>query len=124
MVKYSVAKNFKEITEAWCLVYQQYLATSLILPNELSVFTFPEYMSNNTAVIMGKKMGHTVSTVSAVLDSERGLPLDNYYTDDLNKMRDEGKSLIEIGLLADSRGRGNFSNIIGLMSGIARFGVY
>ena len=124
MINYKVAKNFKEVTEAWCLVYQQYLATSLILPNELSVFTFPEYMSNNTAVIIGKKMGHTVSTVSAVLDSERGLPLDHYYHNELNQLRTEGKKLIEIGLLADSRGTGSFSNITGLMAGIARYGVF
>ena len=69
MIKYNVAKNFKEITGAWCLVYQQYLATSLILLNELSVFPFPEYMSNNTAVIIGQYQGQTISTVSTVLDS-------------------------------------------------------
>ena len=124
MINYKVAKNFQEVTEAWCLVYKQYLATSLIMPNELSVFTFPEYISNDTAVIMGKKMGHTVCTISAVLDSKRGLPLDHYYKEDLDRMRGEGKKLIEIGLLADSRGAGKFNDITGLMAGIARFGVF
>ena len=124
MIHYKVATSFKEVTEAWCTVYKQYLGASLILPNQLSIFTFPEYISNNTAVIMGKKMGHTVCTVSALLDSERGLPLDHYYGRDLRNMRNEGKKLIEIGLLADSRGTGNFNNITGLMSGIARYGVF
>lgn len=124
MINYKVAKSFEEVTEAWCVVYKQYLASSLILPNELSIFTFPEYISNNSAVIMGTKMNHTVCTVSAVLDSERGLPLDHYYADALNVLRGEGKKLIEIGLLADSRGTGNFNNITGLMSCIARFGVF
>jgi len=124
MITYKVAKTFEEVTDAWCVVYKQYLASSLILPNELSIFTFPEYISNNSAVIMGTKMGHTVCTVSAVLDSERKLPLDHYYGEDLNRMRSEGRKLVEIGLLADSRGAGNFSNITGLMSVIARFGVF
>ncbi|MFM7903595.1 MAG: N-acyl amino acid synthase FeeM domain-containing protein, partial [Bacteroidota bacterium] len=124
MVNYKVASTFQEVTEAWCLVYKQYLAASLIMPNELSVFTFPEYISPNAAVFMGKKMGHTVSTVSAVLDSNRGLPLDHYYQNELDQLRQEGKKLIEIGLLADTRAAGNFQNITELMSGIARFGVY
>ncbi|MFZ9942807.1 MAG: N-acyl amino acid synthase FeeM domain-containing protein [Bacteroidia bacterium] len=124
MVNYKVASTFQEVTEAWCLVYKQYLAASLIMPNELSVFTFPEYISSNAAVFMGKKMGHMVSTVSAVLDSERGLPLDHYYKNDLDVLRKDGKKLIEIGLLADTRAAGNFQNITELMAGIARFGVY
>lgn len=124
MINYKVASTFQEVTEAWCLVYKQYLAASLIMPNELSVFTFPEYISPNAAVFMGKKMGHTVCTVSAVLDSQSGLPLDHYYKEELDKMRGEGKKLIEIGLLADTRAAGNFNNITGLMAGIARYGVF
>lgn len=124
MIQYKVASTFQEVTEAWCLVYKQYLAASLIMPNELAVFTFPEYISPNSAVFTGKMMGHTVSTVSAVLDSEHGLPLDHYYKNELNSLRNEGKKLIEIGLLADTRAAGNFNNITGLMAGIARFGVY
>jgi hypothetical protein len=124
MITYKVARTFEEVTDAWCVVYKQYLDSSLILPNELSIFTFPEYISNNSAVIMGTKMGHSVCTVSAVLDSERGLPLDHYYGEELNMLRGEGRKLIEIGLLADSRKKGNFSDITGLMSCIARFGVF
>lgn len=123
-MNYKVASSISEVLNAWCVVYRQYLAASLIAPNEFSVFTFPEYLSNNTAVITGEKMGHTVCTVSGVLDSGRGLPLDHYYRNELNTMRAEGRKLIEIGLLADARGVNNFSNIVELMSGIAKFGVY
>jgi len=123
-MNYKVASSLSEVLEAWCVVYRQYLAASLIGPNEFSIFTFPEYLSNNTAVILGKKMGHTVCTVSAVLDSDRGLPLDNYYRPELDQLRKENKKLIEIGLLADARKSGSFSNIVDLMGGIARFGVF
>lgn len=123
-MKYKVANTITEVLNAWCVVYKQYLAASLISPNEFSVFTFPEYLSNNTAVITGEKMGHTVCTVSGVLDSSRGLPLDHYYKDELDSLRADNRKLIEIGLLADARGLNNFTNIVALMSGIARFGVY
>ncbi len=123
-MQYKVASSISEVIDAWCVVYRQYLAASLIAPNEMSVFTFPEYISNNTAVLLGKKMGRTVCTVSAVLDSDRGLPLDNYYSEELNSLRGEGRKLIEIGLLADARGASKMNQIVDLMSGIARFGVY
>jgi len=123
-MNYKVASSLSEVLDAWCVVYRQYLAASLIGPNEYSIFTFPEYLSNSTAVIVGSKMNHTVCTVSAVLDSERGLPLDSYYRNELNELRSQNKKLIEIGLLADARKENSFSIIIDLMAGIARFGVY
>jgi len=123
-MKYKVASTLTEVLDAWCVVYKQYLAASLIGPNEFSIFTFPEYLSNSTAVILGSKMNHTVCTVSAVLDSKKGLPLDSYYKHELNQLRKQNKKLIEIGLLADVREANNFTNIVDLMTGIARFGVY
>jgi hypothetical protein len=123
-MNYKVASSLGDVLDAWCVVYKQYLAASLIAPNEFSVFTFPEYISNNTAVIVGRKMNHTVCTVSAVLDSEAGLPLDNYYKDSLDELRSSGKKLIEIGLLADMRQSNNINHIIELMAAIARFGVH
>ena len=123
-MKYKVASSLSEVLDAWCVVYKQYLAASLIGPNEFSIFTFPEYLSNSTAVILGSKMNHTVCTISAVLDSKKGLPLDNYYRPELNQLRKQNKKLIEIGLLADVRETNSFNNIVDLMAGIARFGVY
>ena len=123
-MKYKVASSLSEVLDAWCVVYKQYLAASLIGPNEFSIFTFPEYLSNSTAVILGSKMNHTVCTISAVLDSKKGLPLDSYYRPELNELRKQNKKLIEIGLLADVRETNCFNNIVDLMAGIARFGVY
>jgi hypothetical protein len=110
--------------DAWCLVYNQYLKSTLINSNRLSVFTFPEYISNNAAVITGSKMGHTVCTASAVLDSDKGLPLDAYYRSELDSLRRSGSKLIEIGLLADARGSRNVQEILELLQCVARFGVY
>lgn len=123
-MNYKVASTLSEVLDAWCLVYNQYVKASLISPNRLSVFTFPEYISNNAAVFLGKKMGHTVCTVSALMDGERGLPLDNYYKKELDQLRNNGHKLIEIGLLADSRGTPNMQNIVELMQCTGRFGVF
>ncbi len=121
---YKVASTLDEVFEAWCIVYRQYLAAALIESNPFSIFTFPEYISSNAAVVVGKRMGKTVCTISAVLDSDEGLPLDRYYKPELDILRGENKNLIEIGLLADVRKMSSLSTIIELMSAIARFGVY
>lgn len=121
---YKVASSFAEVLDAWSLVYHQYLTAGLIKPNDYSIFTFPEYLSNNAAVIIGKENGVTTCTASAVLDSKLGLPLDTQYKKELDHLRTEGRKLIEIGLVADSRNHQNFSDVIELMNSVARFGPY
>jgi len=124
MMNYKVATSFSEVLDAWGLVYRRYHDAGLIRPNDYNLFTFPEYLSNNSAVIIGRDNSNTVCTISAVIDGpERRLPLESYYADELNRMRDEGKKLIEIGLHADSRNRSSISDITDLMAGIARFGI-
>ena len=123
MVNYRVASTLDEVFDAWNLVYRQYLKAEFILPNQVSVFTFPEYLSNNSAVVYGENnKGGVVCTASAVLDSSQGLPLDGYYKKELDELRAEGRKLIEIGLLADARGAANVNEIMDLISAISRFG--
>lgn len=121
-MNYKVASTLDEVISAWGLVYKQYLQASFIRPNNVSVFTFPEYLSNNAAVVVGENKGKVVCTASAVLDSPQGLPLDAYYQKELNQLRNEGRKLIEIGLLADSRGSAKVNEIMDLISAISRFG--
>lgn len=123
-MKLIVAKTFAEIIEGWRLVYQQYVKSALIQKNPFSVFTFPEYISRNSAVILGKEGDKSVCSVSAVLDSNLGLPLDAYFHKELDALRNKGKKLIEIGLLANLSEKASPFYIIELLSSIARFGVY
>jgi hypothetical protein len=119
-----VATTLDEIIEGWRLVYHQYVAAMLINVNPFSIFTFPEYIGRNAAVILGKLHDKSICTISAVLDSRRGLPLDSYFKNELTELRSQNKKLIEIGLLASARDVVNPSQSIELLSSIARFGVY
>lgn len=124
-MKLKVATSLDEIIESWRIVYHQYVDASLIDVNPFSIFTFPEYISRNVAVILGKSGENGKCTISAVLDSRKGLPLDAYFKNELNQLRKEGKKLIEIGLLASSseKSAGHLQTIK-LLSSVARFGVY
>ena len=123
-MKLKVATTFYEMMEGWRLVYKQYLKSALIDANPFSIFTYPEYISQNSAVILGKSGKNSVCSVSAVLDSKDGLPLDAYFHTELNALRNQNKKLIEIGLLANVSERAGPFYIIELLSSIARFGVY
>jgi hypothetical protein len=119
-----VASSFREILDGWRLVYQQYLKSALIEVNPFAVFTYPQYISRNSAVILGKVGNTNVCSISAVLDSKKGLPLDVYFNDELDVLRKENKKLIEIGLLANKSEKASPFYMIELLSSIARFGVY
>ncbi len=119
-----VATTLDEIIEGWRLVYHQYVAALLIDVNPFSIFTFPEYVSRNAALILGKLNDISICTISAVLDSRKGLPLDAYFKKELDELRNQKKKLIEIGLLASARDSVNPSQTIELLSSVARFGVH
>jgi hypothetical protein len=119
-----VATTLDEVIEGWRLVYHQYVASLLIDVNPFSIFTFPEYINRNAAIIIGRADDRSKCTISAVLDSKKGLPLDAYFKEELDELRKDKKKLIEIGLLACSRETINPTHTIELLSSIARFGVY
>jgi len=123
-MKLKVAATFSEIIEGWRLVYQQYLKSTLIGPNPFSIFTYPEYIGRNSAVILGRVGNKSVCSVSAVLDSSHLLPLDKCFHDELDGLRNENRKLIEIGLLANKSEKASPFYIMELLSSIARFGVY
>ena len=123
-MKLKVACSLDEVVEGWRLVYHQYVAAALIEMNPFSVFTFPEYVSRNAAILLGKENNKNVCSVSAVLDSDTGLPLDAYFGDEIGALRKKNKKLIEIGLLASVKKFTHFTHMIELLSSVARFGVF
>lgn len=54
----------------------------------------------DTAVFAGKKDDEIVFTVSLFPDSHRDLPMDTIYNDELEQLRDSGRSIGEVGCLA------------------------
>lgn len=123
-MKLKVATTFREILDGWRLVYKQYLKSALINVNPFAVFTYPQYISRNAAVILGKEGDKNVCSISAVLDSSDGLPLDACFREELDNLREQNKKLIEIGLLSNISEKASPFYLIELLSSIARFGVY
>ncbi len=101
-LKVGVASTLEEVTDAWRLVYDVYVQSGLILPNQHLIHTAPQAVHANTAVIYSNIGSQVGSTLSAVIDSAAGLPLDRVYPIELELLRRKGRRLVEFGLLADN----------------------
>ncbi len=124
MLKIEIASNFEEILGAWTVVYEQYLSIAAIPPNPFKIWTFPHYTKGRSITVTGSEHGRVVCTGSAVLDSPDKLPLDNYFGKELDRLRRDGRKLIEIGLLADQRDGAKLGLSLMLQAALASFGLH
>jgi hypothetical protein len=98
-----VASNIEQVIEAWQLVYHSYRRINIIDENPLGIHTNSHVIHPDMSVVMGELNGESVSTLTIMPDSERGLPLDRVYNRQLNMLRRLGRPIVEVGLLADRR---------------------
>lgn len=101
-MEFRVATRLDDVVAAWRLVYDAYAGSGLIDPNPWQIHTVPKAIHHNNVVICAGSEEEAVSTLTIIHDSE-GIPLDDIYPDELDGLRDRGRSLMEIGLLADRR---------------------
>lgn len=100
---FSIASTAEDVSAAWGLVYQAYRRAQYIPPNPHEVHVVSQALGPHTAVMLGRVQGVPASTISAIGDNPQGLPLDKVYPEELTRMREEGRRLLEIGLFADRR---------------------
>jgi hypothetical protein len=121
-LSFAVATTLDEVLEAWQLVYRAYLRIGLIDAHEFGIHTNPHAVSPNATVVVGRIRGETVSTMTGIHDSEAGLPLDAVYREELDRLRQAGRRLTEVGLFADRRVE--FRRMLGALLGLMRLAFY
>jgi hypothetical protein len=92
-----------ELESAYELVYQNYHPRHYIPPHpsclRLTIFNaFP-----STITFVGVVRGEVIATVSLIADTPIGLPMDEIYHDEVQALRDAGRRLVEVTMLADRR---------------------
>lgn len=102
-LRFAVARKYAEVLEAWQAVYLAYRRAGLIDENPYGIHTVPQAIGPHAAVILGLLGPQIVTTLTAMLDSPLGLPLDCVYRNELDQMRREGRRLCEVGIFADRR---------------------
>jgi hypothetical protein len=102
-VEIGPAADREQLERAYELVYLNYVQRGYIGENEtrlrFSVFNaFPE-----TATFVAMLHDRLVATVTLVDDTPAGLPMDEIYHEELQALRDRGRHVTEVTMLADRR---------------------
>lgn len=105
---FKVASNIDEIYEALKLVQDVYCQEGYTNAEENSCECriLKHHFLKDTVIFIGKKNQKLVFTVSLFPDSSDGLPMDDIYEEELNRLRLQGRRIGEVGCLAthpDSR---------------------
>lgn len=112
-VEYKIISSKEELEGAMALVYQEYLAHGYILPkyykSKLRI-TLHNALPGTTTFI-AKKEGQVIGAVTLIPDTPFGLPMDEKYKEETDKLRRKGRKICEVGQLAtvDLFGAGLFS---------------
>ena len=96
-ITYVLSKTKSSIKEAAFLVKKEYIRQGYISPNSIKSQI---KISKNSATFIAKYENRVVGTVSVFFDSDLGLPMDEIYNKELNKLRAQNKKIAEVGRLA------------------------
>jgi len=102
-ISYRIASTQYERRAAFNLVYEAYVETGLIEPNEFEMRVTPYHLLPTTNVFIAVYQDEIIGTVSLIGDGELGLPMDCIYDREVNGLRDRGYSLGEVSCLAHRR---------------------
>ncbi len=101
-LRFGVADSIDQVMEAWRLVYRSYRQIDIIDENPFALHTAPQVLTPSTAVITGH-CGNDLASTLTIIHDRGDLPLDCVYKAELDQLRDQGRHLVEVSLLADRR---------------------
>ena len=116
-----IAREPKEIAEALRLVHDIYVDEGYMEPHPLGLrVLLPYHALPSTFVLAARRNGAIVATLSLILDSPAGLPIDALYPEALSRLRDSGRRVAECSSFAIDRGERNRAIAMRLMRGAFR----
>ena len=105
---FKVATTVDEHEQASRLVHTEYVRRHIIDEQPSGVWITAHGLLPSTVVFVAKKGQHVLGTISLIVDSNVGLPMDKIYADELLPIRALGRRIAEVGALCIEKGhRGN-----------------
>lgn len=96
-----IAETPDEYTRAFRLVYEEYLRSGYTKPHPSLMHYTIWSMLPQTSVFVFKSYHEVLCTLSHIPDSDMfGLPMDSLYKPEVDKLREKGRSIVEVGALA------------------------
>jgi len=116
------ASSLGQVESAWRLVYDRYSDMGLIDKNPFGIHAGPTGVGQHACVIWGPEGPVVGYTMTLFRDNPEGLALDSVYPRYLDEMREKGRRLLEVGMLADRRQ--NAARGIGALFSMMRWAIY
>lgn len=99
----SMAKNIADRTAAFKLTHRAYVDAGLGVPSQSGMRVTPYQLLPESRIFVGKVEQEVVVTVSLIPDSDKGLPMESIYPQEIEQLRNKGLWVAEVGCLADRR---------------------
>lgn len=120
---FKIATTQDEIEQGFRLLYESYRESGLMNSNKSELRVTKYHLMPTSSMIVGKNGSEVVATVTHVLDSPFGLPLEGQ--GDLSEMRKTPNAIAEISALAIKKGyRRNHSLLFALTRYLYNYSVY
>ena len=103
---FSLAQTTDEITQAYRLVYRNYLRSEYIDPHPSEMRYTVFNALPKTATFIARLRDAVTTTASVIFDSPLGLPLEAIYHEEVDELRRNNARLCEVTMLADRRRAG------------------
>lgn len=97
------AASRAELEDSFRLVYRSYLQRGYVVPSPTEIRLGLHNILPAAATFVGIIEDTVIATVSLVPDSPMGLPMDGIYHDEADELRQQGRRLTEVTMLADRR---------------------
>jgi hypothetical protein len=109
-----IASSREDLANCYRLVYKVYLKCGYteLKPEQMRINLWNTLPGTHT--ILAEKQGNLAGTLTCVMDSEAGLPADGFCTEELQRLRAEGRRLCEISGLAIDRKHASATTVLKL----------
>jgi hypothetical protein len=97
------AASRAELEQAFRLVYSSYLARDYVRPNPWGIRLSAFNMLPTTVTFVAVLRGAVIATTTLVCDTPVGLPMEEIYRHEVQRLRAEGRTVAEVTMLADRR---------------------
>lgn len=100
-----IADSGAELLLAFSLLYQEYVRAGYTRPNQAELLFGRHHLLPETAVFLAKGPRTLLATATVTRDSDVcGLPMDDLFESELNGLRQQGRSIVEVcSLASDAR---------------------
>jgi hypothetical protein len=118
------ATTREELEEAYCLVHESYIEAGYMDPHPSGLRVRIFEALPHTVTFIAQEQGKVIGTISLVLDSPLGLPMEESFGEELDGLRQQGRRIAEVSSLAVAKGCRNLGVFVRLCKYMTLYAIH